>query len=81
MCIEDSLGFRCPLESNNDRGGGRLGGIASSWATQRVGPATIYPGCSIDTILRCYKVEIFEDLVSTADMSVMLPDDRLELII
>jgi len=80
MCIDDSLGFRCPLESNNDRGGGRLGGIASSWATQRLVPATIYPGCSIDTILRCYKVEIL-NLFSTADVSVMLPADRLELII
>jgi hypothetical protein len=27
LCIEDLLGFRCPLESKRDRGGGRLGGI------------------------------------------------------
>lgn len=80
-CIEDSLGFRCPLESNNDRGGGRLGGIASSWATERVGPATIYSGCGVDTDLRYYNVEIFGNLVSTEAVIVIGLMTRIVLIL
>ena len=46
-----------------------------------MGPAIIYSGCSTDTVLRCYKVEIFEDLVSTEDVIVIGLMTRLELII
>ena len=45
-----------------------------------MGPATIYSGCGVDTDLRYYNVEIFGDLVSIADVSVMRPADRSELI-